>query len=57
MAWAGFTYVSFIVDVFAQKIIAWHAATSKDVNLVMTLTCPRLVDQCLCESGVVVVPI
>ena len=34
--WGGFTYVSFIVDVFAQKIIAWHAATSKDVNLVMT---------------------
>jgi putative transposase len=34
--WAGFTYVSFIVDVFAQKTIAWHAATSKDVNLVMT---------------------
>ncbi len=34
--WAGFTYVSFIVDVFAQKIIAWNTATSKDVNLVMT---------------------
>jgi len=34
--WAGFTYVLFIVDVFAQKIIAWNAATSKDVNLVMT---------------------
>ena len=34
--WSGFTYVSFIVDVFAQKIIAWNAATSKDVNLVMT---------------------
>ena len=34
--WAGFTYVSFIVDVFAHKIIAWNAASSKDVNLVMT---------------------
>jgi len=34
--WAGFTYVSFIVDVFAHKIIAWNTATSKDVNLVMT---------------------
>jgi len=33
--WAGFTYVSFIVDVFAHKIIARNAATSKDVNLVM----------------------
>jgi putative transposase len=34
--WAGFAYVTFIVDVFAQKIVAWHCATSKDVELVMT---------------------
>ncbi len=34
--WAGFAYVAFIVDVFAQKIVAWHSATSKDVELVMT---------------------
>jgi transposase InsO family protein len=34
--WVGFVYVSFIVDVFAQKIVAWHAATCKDVELVMT---------------------
>jgi len=34
--WQGFVYVSFIVDVFAQKVVAWHAATSKDVDLVMT---------------------
>jgi len=34
--WAGFAYVSFVVDVFAQQIVAWHAATSKDVELVMT---------------------
>ena len=33
--WQGFVYVSFILDVFAQKIVAWHAATSKDVELVM----------------------
>ena len=33
--WAGFTYVAFIVDVFAQKIVAWHAATSKATDLVM----------------------
>jgi transposase InsO family protein len=32
--WAGWVYVAFIVDVFAQKIVAWHAATSKDVQLV-----------------------
>ena len=33
--WAGFAYAAFIVDVFAQKIVAWHCATSKDVELVM----------------------
>ena len=32
--WAGWVYVAFIVDVFAQRIVAWHAATSKDVQLV-----------------------
>jgi len=35
-AWTGFVYVSFVVDVFAQKIVGWHCATSKDVELVMT---------------------
>ena len=25
--WAGFVYVAFIVDVFAQRIVAWHAAS------------------------------
>jgi transposase InsO family protein len=34
--WAGFSYVAFIVDVFAQKIVAWHAATTKTTDLVMT---------------------
>ena len=34
--WVGFTYVAFILDVFAQKIVAWNAATSKDTDLVMT---------------------
>jgi transposase InsO family protein len=34
--WAGFCYVAFIVDVFAQQIVAWHAATSKATDLVMT---------------------
>lgn len=33
--WAGFTYVAFIVDVYAQKIVAWHAATTKTTELVM----------------------
>jgi putative transposase len=34
--WTGFVYVAFILDVFAQKVVAWNAATSKDTDLVMT---------------------
>jgi transposase InsO family protein len=34
--WLGFVYVAFIVDVFAQRIVAWHASTSKVTDLVMT---------------------
>jgi len=34
--WVGFAYVAFIVDVFAQRIVAWNAATAKDTDLVMT---------------------
>ncbi|BAC19429.1 integrase core domain protein [Corynebacterium efficiens YS-314] len=34
--WAGFVYVAFVVDVFAQRIMGWHASTSKKVDLVMT---------------------
>ena len=34
--WAGFVYVALIVDVYAQRIVAWHAATGKDTDLVMT---------------------
>ena len=33
--WAGFVYVAFILDVFAQRIVAWHAATTKETDLVM----------------------
>jgi transposase InsO family protein len=33
--WAGFVYVAFIIDVFAQRIVAWHAATARDTELVM----------------------
>jgi transposase InsO family protein len=32
--WTGRVYVAFILDVFVQKIVAWNAATSKDVELV-----------------------
>jgi transposase InsO family protein len=34
--WVGFVYVAFIVDVFAQKILAWHAASVRDAELVLT---------------------
>jgi transposase InsO family protein len=34
--WAGWTYVAFIVDCYSQKIVSWHASTSKHVDLVMT---------------------
>jgi putative transposase len=34
--WAGFVYVAFIVDVFAQRIAGWHAATDKRTDLVLT---------------------
>jgi transposase InsO family protein len=33
--WAGFVYVAFILDCFAQRIVAWHASTSKATDLVM----------------------
>ncbi len=35
-AWTGFVYVAFVVDVFAQRIVAWNAASAKDTDLVMT---------------------
>ena len=33
--WAGWVYVAFILDVFSQRIVAWHAQTNKHVDLVM----------------------
>jgi transposase InsO family protein len=33
--WAGFVYVSFILDVYAQRIVAWYASVSKATDLVM----------------------
>jgi len=33
--WTGWVYVAFVVDVYSQRIIAWHAQTSKHVELVM----------------------
>jgi len=34
--WAGFVYVAFLVDVYAQRIVAWHGATDKRTDLVLT---------------------
>jgi putative transposase len=39
-SWAGFVYVAFVVDIFAQRIVGWHAATTKHTGLV--LTCLRM---------------
>lgn len=33
--WAGCVYVAFIVDVYSQRIAAWHAQTTRHVELVM----------------------
>ncbi len=33
--WAGWVYVAFIASVFAQRIVALHTATNKEVDLVM----------------------
>ncbi len=33
--WSGLVYVAFIIDVFAQPLVAWHVTTSKDTDLVM----------------------
>ena len=33
--WAGWVYVAFILDVFSQRIVAWHAQTTKHTDLVM----------------------
>ncbi|TRY17221.1 DDE-type integrase/transposase/recombinase [Tessaracoccus rhinocerotis] len=34
--WAGFAYVAFILDVYSQRIVAWHAAASMHTDLVLT---------------------
>ena len=34
MTTSGWVYVAFIVDVFSQRLVAWHAQTSKGVELV-----------------------
>lgn len=34
-SWAGWVYVSFILDVYSQRIVAWHAQTTMHVDLVM----------------------
>jgi transposase InsO family protein len=34
--WAGFVYVAFVVDVYAQRIVGWQAASTKVTDLVLT---------------------
>jgi putative transposase len=34
-SWAGWVYVAFILDVYSQRIVAWHAQTARGTDLVM----------------------
>lgn len=34
--WAGFVYVAYIVDVFSQRIVGWHAQRTMTADLVTT---------------------
>ena len=34
--WTGFVYVAFVVDVYAQAIVGWHALATKHTELVLT---------------------
>ncbi|EYT54165.1 transposase [Kocuria sp. UCD-OTCP] len=34
--WAGFVYVSFVIDCYARTIVGWHAAATKTTPLVTT---------------------
>jgi transposase InsO family protein len=34
--WSGFVYVAFVVDVFAQRVVGWHAANDRRTDLVLT---------------------
>jgi putative transposase len=38
--WAGWVFVAFVVDVYAQRIVGWHASTTRTTDLV--LTCSRM---------------
>lgn len=33
--WAGWVYVAFIIDCYANKIVAWHASATMETDLVM----------------------
>lgn len=33
--WGGFVYVAFVVDVFAQRIVGWHAMSTRPTDLVL----------------------
>ncbi len=33
--WAGMIYVAFVVDVYAQRIVGWHAMTTRPAELVL----------------------
>ena len=49
--WAGFVYVAFVVDVFAQRIVGWHASSSMRTDLVMTPLRIALWQRVIAEDG------
>jgi putative transposase len=34
-AWTGMGYVAFVVDVYAQRIVGWHAMSTRPAELVL----------------------
>jgi putative transposase len=52
--WAGWVFVAFVVDVYAQRIVGWHASTTRTTDLV--LTCLRMATWQRQHDGHPVVP-
>ena len=44
--WRGFTYVAFVIDVFARKIVGWRASASMRADLVLDA-----LEQALCDRA------
>ena len=49
--WGGFTYVAFVVDVFARKIVGWRASASMRADLVLDALEQALHDRSDADQG------